>query len=101
MGPECDLTPGGWPIIIRGVECIVAVLVINGLGPKIQNNGRDEMTDARQFGLVEAANPDHELIVDAMKVVLGRSEYLSLWYLIAFHDKTPLTPLPGSLCKST
>jgi hypothetical protein len=76
---DCNLAPGGWPIRVRGVEGIVAVLVVHGLGLKLKKDGSVEITTIEESGSrcssvsrVHTASLDHELILNALKVVLNK-----------------------------
>jgi uncharacterized protein (UPF0303 family) len=65
LGPDYDLTPGGWPIRVKGVEGIVAVLLVGGLGPKRKGDEVD-ITWASNSSTGFVASLDHELILDAL-----------------------------------
>jgi hypothetical protein len=59
------------------VEGIVAVLVVNGLGPKCTPDGHKVTIEDKQGkGMAtftrEATSLDHELILDVLKVVLDK-----------------------------
>lgn len=76
VGPDCNLTPGhgGWPIRVRGVEGMVAVLVVHGLGPKLNVDGsvaRTEVGTENWSSSVETASLDHELILNALDIVIN------------------------------
>jgi uncharacterized protein (UPF0303 family) len=73
--------PGGWPVRVRQVEGVVAVLVVHGLGYKLTRDGSIETTvvhhistDGWAYGpsQVQTASLDHELIIDALKIVLNQ-----------------------------
>jgi uncharacterized protein (UPF0303 family) len=74
VGPNCSLTPGGWPIRVKGVEGILAVLIVHGLGLKLDSNGNAERTPVIGTYPVYTASLDHELILDALKIVLNRQQ---------------------------
>ena len=73
VGPDCDLSPGGWPIRVRGVEGIVAVLIVLGLGFQLAEDGSFEtilMTfNGGRIGNVVKASLDHELILSALNMI--------------------------------
>ena len=72
LGPDCDLSPGGWPIRVRGVEGIVAVLIVQGLGFQLTKDGSSETIQVAYgngFGYVHAASLDHELILSALNMI--------------------------------
>jgi uncharacterized protein (UPF0303 family) len=73
VGGDCDLSPGGWPIRVRGVEGIVAVLIVQGLGFQLTKDGSIETIQFTYssgcFGSVEAASLDHELILSALNMI--------------------------------
>jgi len=78
MVGDCDLTLGGWPIKVKGVEGVVAVLVVDGLGLKLGTNGFPEIIWVRHSqsssGQVNKASLDHELILSALEVVLSKQQ---------------------------
>jgi hypothetical protein len=83
-GPDCY--PGGWPVRVRHVEGVVAVLVVHGLGYKLASDGSVETHELHytststnsdgntvscsSYSTVKTASLDHELIIDALKIVL-------------------------------
>jgi hypothetical protein len=73
VGRDCDLSPGGWPIRVRGVEGIVAVLIVQGLGFQLTKDGSIETVQVTSSsgcaGDVEAASLDHELILSALNMI--------------------------------
>ena len=72
MGLDCDLSPGGWPIRVRGVEGIVAVLIVQGLGFQLTKDGSFETIQITYGGgsyRTVNASADHELILSALKMV--------------------------------
>jgi len=73
MGKDCDLTPGGYPVRVRGVEAIVAVLVVQGLGRKQEYVCVDLGPGSSTSG--HAGSLDHELILEALNIVLNKQRH--------------------------
>lgn len=75
-GSECDVTPGGWPIRVKGVEGVIAVLIIHGLGFKLDADGHPEVITIRlspnHIGSAPRASLDHDLIMEALHAILAQ-----------------------------
>lgn len=57
------------------MEGIVAVLVVHGLGPKLNVDGSVARTEVETGGWsssVETASLDHELILNALDIVINK-----------------------------
>jgi uncharacterized protein (UPF0303 family) len=75
---EYSTKGGGWPIKVKGVIGVVAVVVVTGLYPV---NGKSQSFNPLKYEPVKDAN--HELIVRALEMVLEKQYVYSLWIIVA------------------
>jgi uncharacterized protein (UPF0303 family) len=70
---EYSTKGGGWPIKVKGIIGVVAVVVVTGLYPV---NGKSQSFNPLKYEPVKDAN--HELIMRALEMVLEKQYVLSL-----------------------
>ena len=70
---DYSLKGGGWPIRVKGVVGVIAILVVTGLYPV---NGKAPSFNPLKYEPLKDAN--HELIVKALEMVLEKQYVVSL-----------------------
>ncbi|KAG5635928.1 hypothetical protein H0H81_009641 [Sphagnurus paluster] len=74
---EYSLKGGGWPIRVRGIVGVVAVVVVLGLYPVATENktfGKDNLKGLNPLKYDRQIDVNHELVVKALELVLEKQQ---------------------------